>query len=104
MDFAIIETGGKQYRVVPGEDLEVEKLETEKGKKVSFDKILLIKNGEKIEIGTPYLKGKVIEAEVIDQKKGKKIRVARFKAKSRYRKVLGHRQRITQVKIGKKAK
>jgi len=104
MDFAIIETGGKQYRVVPGEDLEVEKLETEKGKKVSFDKILLIKDGEKIEIGTPYLKGKVIEAEVIEQKKGKKIRVARFKAKSRYRKVLGHRQRITQVKIGKKAK
>ena len=104
MDFAIIETGGKQYRVVPGEEVEVEKLETEKGKKVSFDKVLLVKNGEKIEIGMPYLKGKVIEAEVIDQKKGKKIRVARFKAKSRYRKVLGHRQRITQVKIGKKAK
>ncbi len=104
MDFAIIETGGKQYRVVPGEELELEKLGTEKGIKVSFDKVLLVKNGEKIEIGRPYLKDKVIEAEVIDQKKGKKIRVARFRAKSRYRKVFGHRQRITQVKIGKKAK
>ena len=104
MEFAIIETGGKQYKVEPGQELEIEKVEPLKGKKIVFDKVLLVKDGDMVTFGKPYINGVAVEAEVLEQKKGKKIRVARFKAKSRYRKVKGYRQRLSLVKIGKKSK
>jgi len=97
--FAIIQTGGKQYKVFPKQTLKIEKLEAKKGDKIIFDKVLLFVNGDKVKIGTPYLKNVVVEVKVKSQKKGKKIRVARFRAKSRYRRVLGHRQRLTEIEI-----
>jgi len=99
VDFAIIETGGKQYKVSPNQYLKVEKLPEAKGSKVFFDKVLLLVDGENVQIGTPYLKDVTVEAEVMDQLKSKKLRVMKFKAKSRYRRTYGHRQQITQVKV-----
>ena len=99
MDFAIIETGGKQYKITPNQILEIEKLKSKVGQKIVFDKVLLIKNGQQVKIGKPYLEKVTITGEVLEQKKGPKIRVARFRAKSRYRRVLGHRQLISKVKI-----
>jgi len=96
--YAVIKTGGKQYLVQEGEELEIEKINDKKGKKISFDKILLIKD-KKVRIGNPFLKKAVVKAEVLEHFKDKKIRISRYKAKSRRRKVKGHRQRKTRVKI-----
>lgn len=99
MDYAVIETGGKQYKVTSGQTLEIEKLPVEKDENVLFDKVLLYVSEGKTEIGTPYLSDIVVKAKMVDQIKGEKIRVAKFKAKSRYRKVMGHRQLISKVLI-----
>ncbi|OGD54093.1 50S ribosomal protein L21 [Candidatus Beckwithbacteria bacterium RBG_13_35_6] len=101
MKYAIILTGGKQYKVTEGETLAVDKLLTEAKKKLIFDQVLLIKDNEKLLIGKPFLNKAKVEAELIDQFKDKKIRVAKFKAKSRYRRVRGHRQPMTRIKITK---
>lgn len=105
MDFAIIETGGKQYKVVPGQELDIERLTSaDKNGRVIFDKVLLLADDGDIKIGKPYLTGIEISAEILAQKKGKKIRVARFSAKSRHRRVVGHRQRLTKIKVKAKEK
>lgn len=101
MDYVILKTGGKQYRVSEGEELVIEKVPQEGGKKVVFDQVLLVKKGEKVFLGQPLVKQAKVEAEVLSQFKDKKIRVAKFRAKSRYRKVKGHRQLLTKVKIEK---
>lgn len=99
MDYAIIETGGKQYKVQSGDVIDVEKLAVEKGSKVNFEKILLyVKNGE-MAFGKPYLENKAIVGEVVNQVKGKKIIGFKYKPKCRYRKRYGHRQQYTRVKI-----
>jgi len=98
--YAIIKTGGKQYIVWENCELDIEKIDKKEGKKVVFDKVLLLKN-KKLKIGKPFLKKVKVEGKVIEQFKDKKIRVAIFKAKSRYRRVKGHRQRLTKVKINK---
>jgi len=98
--FAIIATGGKQYQVNPGQTLEIEKIDGKKGDKISFDQILLMSDGEKTEVGTPYL-STPIKATIEEQGRGEKIDILRFRAKSRYRKHKGHRQSITTVTIGK---
>jgi large subunit ribosomal protein L21 len=101
--FAVIETGGKQYLVKTGDSLKVEKLIAEAGKEVVFDKVLLLANedGTDVKIGTPYLEGVKVTATVEEQGKGKKVRVVKYKRKVRYRKVHGHRQAFTKVKIAK---
>lgn len=105
MDFAIIETGGKQFKITPELDFVVEKLTGKAGDKIVFDKVIMIVDGEKVEIGSPYIEGATFEAEIVDQTKGKKIHVRRFKAKSRYRRHIGHRQQLTVAKLeGKKEK
>lgn len=101
MKYAVIRTGGKQYRVAEGDKIEVDKLEIEKGESFTFDEVLLLVDGEKVKVGQPLVKGVKVKAKVVDQIKGKKIRVATFKAKSRYRRVKGFRSRLTKVKIGK---
>jgi large subunit ribosomal protein L21 len=100
MDFAIIETGGKQYKVSAGQKLRVEKLEGEKGGQLSFDKVLLKSEGGKVEIGTPYLKG-AVEAELVNQGRDEKKIVFRYHSKTRYRKLKGHRQPHTEVIVKK---
>lgn len=101
MNYAIIKTGGKQYKVSPGETLNLEKISGKPKEKISFKEVLLLVDDKKIHLGQPLVKNAIVTAEILEQKKDKKIRVAVFKAKSRYRKVKGHRQSITRVKIVK---
>ena len=101
MNYAIVKIGGSQYKVAEGDELDVEKLIGEKGTKVVFDQVLLWVSDKKIKIGQPLVKGVKVKAEILDQFKGKKIRVAIFKAKSRYRRVSGHRKLLTKIKIVK---
>ncbi|MFH0857663.1 MAG: 50S ribosomal protein L21 [Candidatus Magasanikbacteria bacterium] len=98
---SVIETGGKQYLIRSGEALKIEKLEAEVGTKVVFDKVLLTSNdeGTDVKIGTPYLEGVAIEADVEAQGRSKKIRVVKYKRKVRYKRVHGHRQHFTKVAV-----
>jgi large subunit ribosomal protein L21 len=99
MKFAVIETGGKQYKVSEGQKIKIEKLSGEKGAKVFFDKILLVSDGKDVKIGTPYLDNLKIEARVLKQGKDKKKIVFKYHSKTRYRKKKGHRQFFTEVEI-----
>ncbi len=97
---AIIETGGKQYKVAEGDVLFIEKLEAEAGEGVVFDKVLAIL-GDEAKIGTPVVEGAKVDATIMKNGKGKKIRIFKFKAKKGYRRRQGHRQPYTKVQIGK---
>ena len=101
MKYAVFISGGKQYKVSEGDVVELEKLKVEVGGDIVFDKILLYVEDGSIKVGQPNVAGLTISAKVLDHIKAKKIRVAKFKAKSRYRKVYGHRQELTRVKIEK---
>lgn len=99
-NFAIIETGGKQYIVSVGDVIDVELLgEHEEGAKVEFDKVLMNDDGSKATIGTPYIDGVKVKATYQGLKKGPKISILRYKAKSNRDRKLGHRQKYSQVKI-----
>lgn len=95
--FAIIKTGGKQYRAEAGVKLRVEKLEAEPGATVEFDALML--GGEQVVVGTPFVAGAKVVAEVVGHGKGKKVRVAKFKAKVHYRRNRGHRQPYTDILV-----
>lgn len=97
--YAVIETGGKQYRVQEGDTVFVEKLHGEAGENVKLDKILLISANEELKVGKPYLEGASVEAEILEQGKAKKIIVFKYKSKKDYRKKQGHRQPYTKLKI-----
>ncbi|WP_202710648.1 50S ribosomal protein L21 [Sporosalibacterium faouarense] len=97
--YAVIETGGKQYRVQEGDTVFVEKLNGEAGDKITLDKVLLIAGDEDLKVGKPYLEGAAVEAEVVEQGKAKKIIVFKYKSKKDYRKKQGHRQPYTKLKI-----
>lgn len=97
--FAVIKTGGKQYRVQVGDVLQVEKLNQEKGKKVNFDKVLLIGDDGEPLIGTPYVQDAVVKAEVVENFKDKKIIVFKKKRRKQYKKKVGHRQEQTKIRI-----
>jgi large subunit ribosomal protein L21 len=99
MKFAIIETGGKQYKVSVGQKIKVEKLESESGGSFTLDKVLLIADGDKVEIGTPYVSGAKVESGVTRQARDKKKIVFRYHSKTRYRKKKGHRQHFTELEI-----
>ena len=98
---AIIETGGKQYKVAEGDTLFIEKLPNEAGDTVTFDKVLAVIDGDKITVGTPVVEGAKVDASVVKNGKGKKILVFKYKPKKGYRKRQGHRQPYTKVTIGK---
>lgn len=102
MDFAIIETGGKQYKITPTSIFDIERLQVEAGEKIVFDKVLMIVDGEDIQIGTPYIDGAAIEAVVENNLRGKKIHVIRFRHKSRHRRHNGHRQELTKINMAGK--
>ena len=97
--YAVIETGGKQYRVENEDILFVEKLEVEEGTTFDLDKVLLTSNNGEVKIGKPYVDGAKVEAEVLEHGKDKKIVVFKFKSKKNYRKKQGHRQPYTKLKI-----
>ena len=100
MKFAVIEIGGKQYKVSEGDLIKVEKFPTEykTGDKITLDKVLLLDDEKETKIGTPYLTGKVM-AEFVEEGRGQKIRIRQFKSKSNYLKRIGHRQPYNQIKI-----
>jgi large subunit ribosomal protein L21 len=99
-EFAVIETGGKQYMVSVGDVVDVELLgEHEEGDKIEFDKVLLVDDGKDATIGMPYIKGAKVKATYQGLKKGKKLTILRFKAKSNRDRKLGHRQKYSRVKI-----
>lgn len=97
--YAIIESCGKQYKVAEGDVVFFEKLDAEEGKKVTFDKVVLVSEEGKVEIGNPYVKGFKVEGKVVAHGKGKKIIVFKYKAKKNYRRKQGHRQPYTKVEI-----
>ncbi|RJO61409.1 50S ribosomal protein L21 [candidate division WS5 bacterium] len=99
--FAVIKTGGKQYKVSEGETLSIEKIAAEEDKAVDFDEVLLIADGDKVEIGQPDVKGAKVKAKVLSQEKADKIVVFKYKKRKNYRKKTGHRQRVTKVQIEK---
>ena len=98
--YAIIATGGKQYKVAEGDIIRVEKLGVEAGQEVTFDQVLVVNNGE-VKVGNPTVSGATVTATVVKEGKAKKVIVYRYKRKSGYHKKNGHRQQFTQVKIEK---
>src|SRR3989344_3367992 len=98
---AVIETGGKQYCVEPGDKIKVEKLDVDSEDDFVFDKVLLDADDKETKIGAPYLSGAKVTARVMRNGRADKIRIFKYKAKKRYRKTQGHRQPFTEVEIGK---
>ncbi len=96
---AVIKTGGKQYIVSPGDKIEIEKLDIEEGKEVTFSEVLLCDKNRKLEIGTPLVKGAKVQAKVLGQIKGEKLIIFKYKPKKRYKRKIGHRQKFTKVEI-----
>ncbi|MCI8388445.1 MAG: 50S ribosomal protein L21 [Clostridiales bacterium] len=99
--FAVIETGGKQYKVNEGDVIFIEKLEVEAGEKVTFDKVLALSNDGKFSAGAPYVEGASVVANVVKNGKGKKIHILKYKSKKNEKKKIGHRQPYTKVQIEK---
>ena len=97
--FAVVRTGGKQYKVAVGDEVLVEKLGSEPGETVELGEVLVVANGEDVRIGAPVLEGASVRATVVSHDRSRKIRIFKFKAKKRYRKRAGHRQNYTRVKI-----
>lgn len=97
--YAVIETGGKQYRVQKGDSLFVEKLDAEAGDKIELDKVLLVSKEGELLTGKPYVDGAKVVANVVEQGKAKKVVVFKYKAKKNYRKRQGHRQPYTKIEI-----
>jgi len=97
--FAVIKTGGKQYRVQLGDVLEIEKLDIEAGKKLTFDEVLLVENNGETLIGTPYVDKAQVKAVVLEGFKGQKVIVFKKKRRKQYKKKTGHRQQLTRIKI-----
>ena len=96
--YAVIESGGKQHRVIEGETLKLEKIEVATGETVEFDKVLMV-GGDTIKIGTPLVAGSKVTAEVIAHGRHKKVKIIKFNRRKHYRRETGHRQWFTEVKI-----
>jgi large subunit ribosomal protein L21 len=101
MSYAIIQTGGKQYRVSEGDVLSVEKLDVETGKETTFSDVLLVVNGDKVNLGTPLVSGASVKAEVVEQYKDDKVIAFKFKRRKGYHRTVGHRRQLTELKITK---
>ena len=99
MNYAVIEIGGKQYIASPGKVISVDKLEKKEGDRYLFEKILLIKEGDDISFGAPFIEGAKVAGKILKQYKGKKIDVMKFKGKVRYRRKIGFRPYLTDIEI-----
>ncbi|MBI5821074.1 MAG: 50S ribosomal protein L21 [Verrucomicrobia bacterium] len=97
--YAVVETGSKQYSVKAGDTLEVELLSAEKGQEITFDKVLLVADGDKIKVGQPMIAGAKVTADVVEQKRGKKVIAFKMRRTEGYHRTIGHRQSLTVVKI-----
>ena len=99
MAYAIIQTGGKQYRVAEGDILDVEKLALEAGQSTTFTDILMIADGDKVSIGAPFVEQASVKAEVVEQWKGEKVIAFKFRHRKGYHRTVGHRRQLTKLKI-----
>ncbi len=97
--YAVFQSGGKQHRVAEGQTVRLEKIEVAPGESIEFDNILMISNGEDVKIGTPYVAGGKVTAEIVTHGRGEKIKVVKFRRRKHSRKQMGHRQWFTEVKI-----
>ncbi len=97
--YAVIKTGGKQYRVEPGAKLRVETLEAEAGSSIKLDQVLMIGDGDKVSVGTPLLAGASVKATVVSHGRGEKIRIFKMRRRKHYQKRMGHRQNYTELLI-----
>jgi large subunit ribosomal protein L21 len=97
--YAVVSTGGKQYRVEPGTQLSVERLEAEPGASVTFDRVLLVGDGDQVTVGTPTIDGALVTATVLGEERGPKLVIFKFKQKVKYRRRTGHRQHLTRVRV-----
>ena len=99
--YAVIKTGGKQYKVTEGQTLKVEKLPVEEGGSVDLNEVLMVADGDDVKVGAPYLDGGKVSATVKAQGRGKKIEIVKFRRRKHYRKQQGHRQSFTEIQIDK---
>jgi large subunit ribosomal protein L21 len=97
--YAVIRTGGKHYRVSTGDKLRIERLNAEVGDVIDFDQVLLVGAGSDIRVGAPLVPGGIVQGKVLDQGRGKKIDIVKFKRRAHYRRTGGHRQHYTEVEI-----
>lgn len=97
--FAVIETGGKQYKVAQGQRIKLEKLPFEEGQTVVIDKVLMICNGDKVSLGKPFIENASIEGKVLKQGRGDKIRIVKFRRRKNSRRIAGHRQYFTEIEV-----
>lgn len=97
--YAVIKTGGKQYRVCAGDKLKIEKLEAEIGSEVTFDQVLMVGDGDDIKVGLPMLAGAMVKATVLNQARGDKIHIFKMRRRKHYQKRQGHRQSFTEIQI-----
>lgn len=97
--YAVIKTGGKQYRVSEGETLRIEKLDAEEGGSVEFDQVMMIADGDDVKVGTPLVDGGKVSATVTAHGRGKKVKIIKFRRRKHHRKQMGHRQSYTEVQI-----
>ena len=97
--YAVVQTGGKQYRVTEGATLRVEKIKADEGASVELDKVLMVGEGESVKIGTPYVKGGKVTATVKSHGRGKKVNILKFKRRKHHMKRQGHRQAFTEIEV-----
>jgi len=97
--YAVFNSGGRQYRVEPGDQLIIEKIGTGVGEGVSFDKVLFVRDGEKVHVGVPYVEGAAVEATVLSQDRARKLLIFKFKRRKNYKRLNGHRQQQTRIRI-----
>lgn len=100
MSYAVVDIGGKQYRVSPGDVIRVEKMKEDSGNDVVLDKVLLVSTGEEVKMGHPFIDGTTVQAKVLEHGKEEKVLVFKFKRKKNYRRLRGHRQPFTDLQIG----
>jgi large subunit ribosomal protein L21 len=97
--YAVIKTGGKQYRVAEGDVIEIEKLASDEGESVDFTEVLMVGEGEDVKIGAPFLDGGKVTGTIKEQKRGKKVEIIKFRRRKHHQKRTGHRQYLTKVEI-----
>lgn len=97
--YAVIRTGGKQYRVAEGDKLRVEKLVADEGAEIEFDQVMLLADGEQVQVGKPILNGQKVQAQVLSHGRGKKVKIIKFRRRKHHLKRQGHRQSFTEVRI-----
>ncbi|HEX4871759.1 MAG TPA: 50S ribosomal protein L21 [Nevskiaceae bacterium] len=97
--YAVIKTGGKQYKVAPGQQLKVESLVADVGSTITFDEVLMVADGETVKVGTPRVAGGLVKAEVLAHGRGEKLRIVKHRRRKHYHKEQGHRQNFTEVKV-----